>query len=493
MQPIPPLRLRAVNSLSPTASGDFILYWMRTARRGVWNFSLQHAVQRAMELHKPLLILETLACDEPCSSLRHHHFALDGMADNARQFADSRATYQPFIEEQPGQIIELLQRISPRCCLLVSDEHPLFEQRQQLLDLGKTLPVAIEAVDGNGILPLRAADRPFTTAHSFRRFLQRQLPGHLLTMPLADPLADAELPRLTTLPEALRRQDPERSEDLLFGPRIGLYRLPIDQQLCAVETTGGHRAALELFQRFMNQGLPRYVELRNQPEQEVTSNLSAHLRWGHIGSQQLVQHVLRQEQWTPGHLAVECRGQRSGWWGLDENSEAFLDQLITWRELGYLFCAGQDNYRQFDSLPSWAQQTLARHADDPRPTLYSIEELGASLTHDPLWNAAQRQLVREGRLHNYLRMLWGKKILEWSPSPQQALAVMIELNDRFALDGRDPNSYSGIGWCLGRFDRAWGPQRPIFGTIRYMSSVNTARKVSVKDYLRRYSEKSSAL
>lgn len=232
--------------------------------------------------------------------------------------------------------------------------------------------------------------------------------------------------------------------------------------------------------------MPRYVEQRNQPELEITSGLSAHLRWGHISPHQVVQRLLTQEGWTPGHLALECRGQRSGWWGLNENSEAFLDQLITWRELGYQLCNRRDDYQLFDSLPEWAQKTLNHHADDPRPYLYSAEDLAAAQTHDELWNAAQRQLVREGRMHNYLRMLWGKKILEWSPSPSTALAVMIELNDRFALDGRDPNSYSGIGWCLGRFDRAWGPERPIFGKIRYMSSINTARKVSVKNYLRRY-------
>ena len=149
-------------------------------------------------------------------------------------------------------------------------------------------------------------------------------------------------------------------------------------------------------------------------------------------------------------------------------------------------CSRRDDYDQYESLPNWAQQTLAKHADDPREYVYTRDELEAAQTHDPLWNAAQRQLRREGRIHNYLRMLWGKKILEWSPSPQAALDVLIELNNKYALDGRDPNSYSGIFWVLGRYDRAWGPERPVFGTIRYMSSENTARKVRVKDYLRRY-------
>jgi deoxyribodipyrimidine photo-lyase len=145
-----------------------------------------------------------------------------------------------------------------------------------------------------------------------------------------------------------------------------------------------------------------------------------------------------------------------------------------------------DDYDKYESLPDWAQTTLANHASDERQWLYSLAQLEAGRTHDPLWNASQMQLVREGRLHNYLRMLWGKKILEWSASPREALDVMIQLNNKYGLDGRDPNSYSGIFWVLGRYDRPWGPERDVFGTIRYMSSQNTARKVSVRDYIKKY-------
>ena len=171
---------------------------------------------------------------------------------------------------------------------------------------------------------------------------------------------------------------------------------------------------------------------------------------------------------------------------MGESAEAFLDQLVTWRELGFNGCHFRADHGEYGYLPEWARTSLQAHAGDPRPVLYRLEDFAAAATHDPLWNAAQRQLLREGRLHNYLRMLWGKKILEWSDSPQQALAVMIELNNRYALDGRDPNSYSGIAWCLGRYDRPWGPERPILGKIRYMSSANTARKLRVKGYLHRY-------
>ena len=171
---------------------------------------------------------------------------------------------------------------------------------------------------------------------------------------------------------------------------------------------------------------------------------------------------------------------------MSEPAEAFLDQLVTWREVGYNFCAHRSDYDDYECLQDWAKATLAKHARDKRLYTYTMDEFASARTHDLLWNAAQRQLVTEGCIHNYLRMLWGKKILEWTASPEEALDIMVELNNRYALDGQDPNSYSGIFWILGRYDRPWGPERPIFGTVRYMSSANTARKLRVNSYLRGY-------
>ena len=173
-----------------------------------------------------------------------------------------------------------------------------------------------------------------------------------------------------------------------------------------------------------------------------------------------------------------------GFWNAGPAAEAFLDQLCTWREIGFNMCQREPNYDRYESLPAWARKTLADHEADPRPKLYSFEELEQGRTYDQLWNAAQMQLVREGRIHNYLRMVWGKRFLEWTPNAQVALEWMLELNNKYALDGRDPNSYSGIFWVLGRYDRAWGPERPIFGKIRYMTSENTAKKVKVKEYVK---------
>jgi deoxyribodipyrimidine photo-lyase len=195
---------------------------------------------------------------------------------------------------------------------------------------------------------------------------------------------------------------------------------------------------------------------------------------------------MHRERWSPEDIEPPANGRRAGWWGVRSSAEAFLDQLVTWRELGFNVCAKNPSHDRWESLPKWAQQTLGEHAGDRREHIYSFEQFDRAETHDPLWNAAQRQLKHEGTIHNYLRMLWGKKILEWTQEPREALAVMIELNNRYALDGRDPNSYSGIFWVLGRHDRAWGPERPIFGKVRYMSSDNTARKFRVAGYLEKY-------
>ena len=234
--------------------------------------------------------------------------------------------------------------------------------------------------------------------------------------------------------------------------------------------------------------LARYPEARNHPDDGGGSGLSPYLHFGHVSPHEVFAAVAEREGWSAERLAARASGRRAGWWGMSEAAEAFLDQLVTWRELGFNFAAHRDDGERYESLPPWALATLARHAADPRPHVYTLEQLESAQTHDPLWNACQTQLVREGTIHGYLRMLWGKKVLEWSPSPAAAFATLVELNNRWALDGRDPNSASGIAWCLGRYDRPWGPERPIFGTVRYMSSANTARKLRLARYLARYGD-----
>ena len=200
----------------------------------------------------------------------------------------------------------------------------------------------------------------------------------------------------------------------------------------------------------------------------------------------MVSSLLDQEQWHPG-LASPPNGKNRGFWNVSPSSEAFLDQVLTWREMGFnRTFRDPDGYDRYETLPEWALATLAEHESDARPALYTLDEFERAETHDPLWNAAQRELLTTGVMHNYLRMLWGKKILHWSRTPREALATMVELNNKYGLDGRDPNSYSGIFWVLGRFDRAWGPKRPVFGSVRYMTSDSTRKKLRLKAYLARF-------
>jgi deoxyribodipyrimidine photo-lyase len=482
----PALRVRRVNEAPVRANGAFVLYWMVAARRIGWNFALDRALEWVRELDRPLVILEALRADYPWASDRLHRFVLDGMADAARRLRGTGVLYYPYVEPVPGAGRGLLPALAAGAAVCVTDDFPVFRLPRLVAAAGRQLPVRLEAIDSNGLLPLRAADRAFPTAHGFRRFLQRSLPGHLGERPAADPLARGRWPRPPRLPGRVTTRWPPAAPALLAGDAAALAALPIDHSVGVVETRGGTTEARRALARFLDDRLERYLDDRNHPDAEATSGLSPYLHFGHLSVHEVFARLARRERWSPARLGRTSRGSRSGWWGMSAAAEAFLDQLVTWRELGFNTCAHREDHDAFDALPAWALRTLGRHAQDRRPVRYTAEQLAGAGTHDPLWNAGQRQLLREGRLHNYVRMLWGKKILEWSERPEDALAVMVELNNRYALDGRDPNSYSGIFWVLGRYDRPWGPERPIFGTVRYMSSENTARKVRVRGYLRRY-------
>lgn len=488
--PSPPAsRVRAVNAAAVRPDGDYVLYWMIAQRRTRWNFGLQRAAHHASELGLPLLVFEGLRCDYRWASDRLHAFALEGMVDNRAACAAAGVAYRAYVEPEVGAGRGLLEALAERAALVVTDEFPCFFLPRMVAAAGERLDVQLEQVDANGILPMASLERVFTTAASFRRQLQKILHEHFDERPLADPLAAAKWPAPAELEAALD----ERWPDVLAdddGPEARaklLAQLPIDHSVAPSPVlTGGARAAEAKLDRFLESGLAHYADDRNQPDTDAASGLSPYLHFGHIGAHAIFQAVAERDDWTPDRTLDHATGSREGWWGLSKEGEAFFDELITWRELGYNMASKRDDYAEFESLPNFAQTTLAEHADDPREHLYDLETLDRAATHDRVWNAAQTQLVREGRMHNYLRMLWGKKVLEWSPTPQVALERLIELNNRYAIDGRNPNSYSGICWCLGRYDRAWGPERPIFGKVRFMSSDSTQRKLRLKTYLEEY-------
>lgn len=484
---IPEQRVRALGD-RPYRDGAYVLYWMTAHRRVHHNFAIQHAAWQAARLGKPLLVFEALRADYPHASDRLHHFVLDGMADNAASLAAAGVRYLPYVERRAGAGRGLLAALAERACVVVSDEYPCgFIPRMQAAAASR-IAARLELVDANGIIPLRAPGSAFGSAHALRRFIQREGPVHLLARPLADPLAKLDVSRKPRLPAEVTRRWPPVSAAELAHARAFVSELPIDHAVGRVSLRGGSVAGRALASEFLSRRLHDYAEGRNHPDDDAASGLSPYLHFGHVGAHEVVAAVLEHEDWDPGQLGDyrDTQGGRTGWWGVSAAAEAFLDQLVTWRELGYQHCWYTSDYLEYASLPAWARKTLDAHRRDARPELYSLPDLERAQTADPIWNAAQRELLGDGTMHNYLRMLWGKKLLEWSPTPEQALERMILLNDKYALDGRDPNSYSGIFWVLGRFDRAWGPERPIFGKIRYMSSASTRRKLRLDAYLERW-------
>lgn len=477
-------RIRALNDRPLAPRGAYVLYWMIAARRSRSSFGLDRALEHARAMGRPLVVFEPLRVGHRWASARFHQFVIDGMRDNRRAFDVPGVRYLPYLEASPGQGAGLLEALAAAAAVVVTDDFPCFFLPRMVTQAAGRLAVRLEAVDGNGLLPMRAADRAFPTAYAFRRHVQRTLHAQIAKAPDPDPLRVALTHARPVLPRAVERW-PDALAWLDGGGTVA--SLPLDHTVGPTGLRGGAAAARVRLEAFADADLPRYAVARNDLGAEAASQLSPYLHFGHLSAHEVFHAVMRREGWL-GELPVGGRGAREGWWGVSPAAESFLDQLVTWRELGFNMCAHRDDYAEYSSLPDWAQATLARHATDERDAVYTLAQFDAAGTADPLWNAAQRQLRQEGRIHNYLRMLWGKKILEWSPTPESALATMVELNNRYALDGRDPNSYSGIFWTLGRYDRPWGPERAVFGTVRYMSSANTARKVRVAGYLSRYGE-----
>lgn len=486
---VPTLRVHLERDDIVAIDKPYVLYWMTANRRTGWNYSLQRALDWCEELGKPLVVLEALRSNYRWASDRFHAFVIQGMLDQSQRFDRPGVTYLPYIEPSPNAGAGLLKHLASDAAVVVSDDYPCFFLPGMIRAARRQITVRFELVDSNGLLPLRATDRVFTRAFDLRRFLQKNLPDHLTEAPQADPLVKRKLPTAWPVSEEVKKGWPSANLEAFENSFHSLAELPIDHSVSVVNgEPGGETAASRQLTTFILQRLILYSEQRNQPEQQAASELSAYLHFGNLSVHEVLAAVVERENWNPSKLSSSTSGARAGWWGMSETSESFLDQFVTWRELGFNMCFRRRDYDRYESLPAWAQQTLDEHAKDRREQVYSLAEFDQASTHDNLWNAAQRQLVAEGRIHNYLRMLWGKKILEWTSHPREALDVMIHLNNRYALDGRDPNSYSGIFWVLGRYDRAWGPERPIYGKIRYMSSDNTARKVRVKDYIRRYAE-----
>jgi deoxyribodipyrimidine photo-lyase len=480
--PVPASRIRVLNERPIDPAGAYVLYWMIAARRTRWNFALQRAVQHCVALGKPLVILEPLDVDYPSATDRIHRFVLDGMAATAAVCSKSRAFYYPYVEPTPGHGSGLLKRLSQDACIIITDHYPAFFIPRLVTAAAKVSAVRVEAVDSNGLIPLAAHGRAFTSARSFRAFVQRELRSHLREFPEEQPLK--ALPRQTAKIDAGVLQRWPAASNLLER-KATLEHLPIDHDVAPAAAIGGERTARRRLARFVTSQLGRYAAEHHDPDSDCTSRLSPYLHFGHISAHEVFSAVMTAERWTTRRLATRGGGARDGWWGVSENANVFLDQLTVWRELAFNGCEWVPDYTAYDSLPEWARLTIEAHSSERR-LVYDFDTLDAASTADAVWNAAQRQLKAEGWFHGYLRMLWGKKLFEWAPDAPTALTWMEALMNRYSLDGRDPVSYASYGWVLGRYDRPW-PRRPIFGTLRYMSSESTRRKLRMKHFLARYS------
>jgi deoxyribodipyrimidine photo-lyase len=473
-------RVRRLNDARVAAAGDYVLYWMQVYRRLERNHALDYALRCAGELGRPLVVYEGLRIDYPWASRRLHRFVLEGMQANAVRAAELGLSYWPFVETGKGRGRGRLRRLSERASLVVTDDFPCFIVPAQAETLARRVDVPVLAVDSNSVVPLSLLGPAVSAAAHLRPRIHKAFAG-------AWPHRAAARPRI---PDVATRRVPApfdawRTKDVAAF----VDTLPLDASVPPVpQTPGGTAAARARLRAFVKKRLRGYAEERLEPrslEEGHASGLSPYLHFGHLSIEEVVEAVLATTgRWTPAGLLIHNRGKREGFFSDDPDVDSFLDEALTWRDVGFQWhwSRRRDAASLETALPGWALATLGAHAKDRRPWLYAPEELEGGTTHDPLWNAAQRELVATGTIHSYLRMLWGKKVLEWSASPAEAYRTLEHLNNKYALDGRDPNSYTGILWCFGLFDRPWPPERKVFGSVRYMSSENTARKFDLAPY-----------
>ena len=490
MQNINSHRVFKRNKKDPNPQGNYVLYWMQINRRFHYNYALEYAVGWANKLGKPLLIYEGLNCDYPWASDRIHHFMMEGMKENLEYAVDHGLNYYSYLEDEADAGKGLLYRLAENACCVISDEYPVFIMRQHNKKVSSRLDIPYITVDSNGIIPLGITDKDPYSAYFFRKIMQKHFLECFTHPPKKDPLEDLENNEKIKLPKDFIDRYPE-AKSALDNMDTFIGKLPIRHDISVLDMQGTRQAALGKLGQFINYGLLEYDDKRNDPDEKKTSGLSPWLHFGKISEYEIVKAVLDHQPkgWDLDDITFNS-GSTGGFFNGDPNIDGFLDEVITWREVGFHFAHHRPDYAEFDSLPDWALETLKKHATDPREYVYSFEELEQSQTHDEIWNAAQTQLREEGIIHNYLRMLWGKKVIQWTPDPRTALDYLIELNNLYAIDGRDPNSYSGIFWCFGRFDRAW-QERPIFGKTRYMTSESTRKKVKLKKYLDKYGNQQS--
>lgn len=459
-EPVPGLELRRTETVGgPARAGaDYVLYWMQAQRRARQNVALDEAIREANALGLPVVVYEGLRPDYPGASERLHTFVVEGMAANRRDAESRGLGYAASAPRADRVDRDALARLARRAALVVTDESPGYIFGRQTAALARRIDCPLVTVDGCGVVAMREYTKREYSAATIRPKTHRLLDVYL--RPFDDERVRREAGHLAL---ELDETDLDRPVDEIVrgaGVDPGVRPSPVYR--------GGRDEALARLSEFVETKLDGYAEARRDAGEERTSRLSPYLHFGFVGALEVA-------------LAVRNGG------GGGEDVATFLEELIVRRELCYNFVLYEPAHATVEALPAWARATLERHARDERAPV-SEEDMERATTYDEIWNLTQRELLASGTIHNAARMLWGKKILEWAASPARAVELMLGWHERYALDGRDPATYTNVLWCLGLHDRAWGPERPVFGTVRYMSSDAFRRKHDVKAYTRRITE-----
>ena len=429
--------------------GRYVLYLMQQAQRASCNHALEYAIRQANALGRPVAAVFGLTPDYPGAGIRHYTFLMEGLRDTQRLLA--RRGIRLLIRPEPPDRAAL--GLAREAALLVLDRGYTRIQREWRDAVARAAPCRVVEIESDAIVPVETAmARESWMAATLRPRLQRRLADFLT------PLTETA-PAMPSRGMRFAGPDLDVSDPAAACRALGLSRGPGP----VAGLRGGPTAASAALERFLRDGLGRYADQRDDPAAAATSGLSPYLHFGQIAALEVA--LAARDAWAEASRA------------------AFLEQLIVRRELALNFAWYNPAYDRYAGLPAWARKTLAAEAGTPRPQVYSRAVFESAGTHDPLWNAAQRQVAETGRLHGYLRMYWGKKILEWSAAPDEAFATAVALNDRYALDGRDPNGYAGVAWCFGKHDRPW-PKHPVYGNVRMMSAAGLKKKFDTAAFLR---------
>jgi deoxyribodipyrimidine photo-lyase len=438
-----------------------VLYWMQRAQRGQDNHALNAAIALGNQLKLPVIVVFVLT-EYPAANLRHYTFMLEGLAVVARMLRE-RGT--PLVIRRGSPADEIIRAAHElNAAAVISDMSELRTPRSWRTQVQQRISIPFVCVDTDNVAPMKFFPKEEWAARTLRPKLEKLLPRFL--QPIVDIMPDYPL------------QQVPYNQGEVDNPLHYLTTLQIDHGVKpSQEFRGGQDEGRLRIQRFINERLTHYPDQKNHPEIAGTSELSAYLHYGQISVQQLAWDI---EQ----HVTPETKSAHID---ISSGKAVYLEELIVRAELAANFAYHNPHYDKLEGCPGWALATLKKHMEDPRSVVYSRDELELAQTHDELWNASQREMVQTGRMHGYMRMYWAKKILEWTETPEEAFSHAVYLNDKYELDGRSANGYTGIAWAIGgKHDRPWGPERPIFGLVRYMTLSGMQRKMDTRLYIHRW-------